>query len=288
MAENRLRKKLSKLKDILLSYKEAVVAYSGGADSTFLLKCCSSQPGSKVLAVTAVSPTYTRRELKAAKEIAADLGVVHKVIRTSEFDDPNFKANPRNRCYYCKLELFSRLKKIAGKNRIEFVLDGSNADDTRDYRPGSKAKLELGVVSPLAEAGLTKSEIRRLSRQQGLKTWDTPQAACLASRFPYGQTIRKDDLSRVEKAENYLHSLGFKTVRLRHYRLPDNNILARIEVDRVDLKAFLKDRTAVTVYLRGCGYDYITLDLEGYKPGSMNVGFFKFPKSANPVRRSRK
>ncbi len=268
-----LKRKLKKLENILLSYKKAIVAYSGGVDSSFLLKsCCRYLGNDKVVAVTAVSPTYTRKELKTAGQVAKGLGVAHKIIRTDEVGDPRFKSNPENRCYYCKSELFSKLKSIAGRKGIGFVLDGTNADDLKDYRPGRKAKEELGVSSPLAEAGLTKDDIRALSRKFGLKTWDAPQAACLASRFAYGQEITPADLKRIDRAEDYIRSLGVKMARVRHYQLPDNTKLARIEVDKKDIRRLVMRHASCVMRIKKLGYDYVTLDLEGYRSGSMNIG----------------
>lgn len=273
MAEQPLKRKLEELKSIIISCKKAVIAYSGGVDSSFLLKCCLDYLGKdNVLAVTAVSPTYTRKELTAAKEIAKGLGISHSIISTDEVDDPNFRSNPANRCYYCKTELFSKLKSIAQRKGIGLVLDGTNADDLKDYRPGRQAKEELGVRSPLAEAGLNKADIRQLSRKFGLKTWDAPQAACLASRFAYGQVIAPEDLGRVEKAEDYLRSLGIKMVRVRHYLLSDKTRLARIEVEKGDIQAIAGRGPQVVARIKELGYNYVTLDLEGYRTGSMNEG----------------
>lgn len=273
MAEQPLKRKLKKLKDIIISCKKVIIAYSGGVDSSFLLKCCLDYLGKEsVLAVTAVSPTYTRKELAAAKEIAKGLGISHSIISTEEVDNPNFRSNPRNRCYYCKTELFSKLKSIAQRKGIGFVLDGTNADDLKDYRPGRQAKEELGVRSPLAEAGLNKAGIRQLSRKFGLTTWDAPQAACLASRFAYGQEIAPEDLGRIEKAEDYLRSLGIKMVRVRHYLLIDKTRLARIEVEKGDIQAIASRKSQVASRIKELGYNYVTLDLEGYRAGSMNEG----------------
>ena len=272
MAADQLKRKLDKLKEVISSYKKVIIAYSGGVDSTFLVKCCLSFLGeNSVLAVTAVSPTYTHKELITAEVIARDLGVTHKIISTNEVDNPDFKANPENRCYYCKQELFSKLKSIARKEGINFILDGSNLDDLKDYRPGRKAKDELGVRSPLAEVGLTKEDIRKLSKEFGLKTWDAPQAACLASRFAYGQEISVEDLKRIDKAEDYLRSLGFRMVRVRHYQLPDKTRLARIEVDKKDVIQVANRKSQIANRLKKLGYNYVTLDLEGYRTGSMNV-----------------
>jgi uncharacterized protein len=273
VAEQPLKKRLEKLRGIIISFRKAIVAYSGGVDSSFLLKCCLDYLGKdNVLAVTAVSPTYTRKELTTAKEIAKGLRVSHAIISTEEVDNPNFRSNPRNRCYYCKTELFSRLKSIAQKKGIGFVLDGTNADDLKDYRPGRQAKEELGVRSPLAESGLRKADIRQLSRKFGLKTWDAPQAACLASRFAYGQEIAPEDLGRIEKAEDYLRSLGIKMARVRHYVLADKTRLARIEVDREEIQIVTSHKLQAARRLKKLGYNYVTLDLEGYRTGSMNEG----------------
>ena len=276
MAEQVLKRKLNKLAGLLRAYRKVLVAFSGGVDSSFLLKSAAYFLGEEnVLAVTAVSPTYTRKELAAAKDMAGEIGVAHRIIRTNELDDPNFKANPENRCYYCKSELFSKLQEMARKEGIGFVLDATNADDLKDYRPGSLAKKECGVHSPLAEAGLSKQEIRQLSKEFGLKTWDAPQAACLASRFAYGQEIGLEDLNRVEKAEEFIRSLGFKMARARHYQLPDKTLLARIEVDAQDIERVTSHKSQVTSRLKGLGYNYVTLDLEGYRSGSMNQGIKK-------------
>jgi uncharacterized protein len=271
-----LKRKLKNLEDALLSYGRVIVAYSGGVDSSFLLKSCAHYLGNdKVTAITAVSPTYTRKELKTAGQIAKELGVAHKIIRTDEASDPRFKANPENRCYYCKSELFSKLKSIAKRKGAGFVLDGTNADDLRDYRPGRQAKEELGVRSPLAEAGLTKDDIRVLSKEFGLSTWDAPQAACLASRFAYGQEITVPDLKRIGQAEDYIRSLGIKMVRVRHYKLPDSTKLARIEVDGEEIEKVTGHKSQVTGHLKKLGYNYVTLDLEGYRSGSMNESIKK-------------
>jgi len=246
--------------------RSVLVAYSGGVDSTFLIKVAADVLGGNVLAVTAISPTYPRQELALAKKMAGILGVRHKVIKTRELKNKIFTANTPGRCYYCKRELFSNLKKIADREGIRFVLDATNASDIRDYRPGNKAKKELGVRSPLQEAGLGKKDIRRLSKNFGLLTWDKPSLACLASRIPYGIKISLPILRRIEKAEEFLKQKGFTQVRLRDY-----NGLCRIEVPLDEIPRIIAEHKAIVDKLKGLGYHYVTVDLEGYRSGSMNL-----------------
>lgn len=242
-----------------------VVAYSGGVDSTFLLKVAVDVLGNKVLAVTAASPTYTKEELFSAKRMAYQFGARHLVIKTRELEDKRFAANPVNRCYFCKKELFSRLNKIAKSKKFNFVVEASNVSDARDFRPGAKAKQELKVRSPLVEANLSKEEIRKLSKKLKLSTWDKPNLACLASRIPYGKPISHEVLERIDKAEAVLRDLGFRQVRVRH-----NDNTCRIEVLKRDLSALIDKSNKVVERLKLLGYNYITLDLEGYRVGSMN------------------
>ena len=244
-----------------------LIAYSGGVDSTFLLKVAGDVLGNKILAVTAVSPTYPPEELIFAKRMARVLGVRHKIIKTYEIKDKRFTSNPINRCYFCKKELFSRFKGIASKSKLNFVVDASNASDRKDFRPGERAKQEFNIRSPLQEAGLTKLEIRLLSKKLGLTTWDKPSLACLASRVPYGTEISLKLLGRIHRAERFLKQLGFRQVRLRHY-----NGLCRIEVFKDDLPALINKRNLIVEKLKRLGYNYVTLDLEGYRTGSMNPG----------------
>src|SRR3989338_2202401 len=257
--------KLKKLKSILKEMGSVLIAYSAGADSTFLLKVARDCLGSKVLAVTADSPTYQKQELKFYKKMAKELGVRHKVIKTLELEDKNFIKNSASRCYFCKSELFSRLRKIAKDSRLNFVADASNVSDKKDFRPGSIAKNELGVRSPLQEAGFTKEDIRLFSKKLGLKTWDKPQLACLASRIPYGKKISPLVLRRINKAEEFLRKAGFKQVRLRHH-----DRLCRIEVGKSEISLLAQRSNLVVDSLKKMGYNYITLDLEGYRAGSMN------------------
>jgi len=259
--------KLERLKNILKGLDSALLAYSGGADSTFLLKAAKDVLGNKLLAVTADSATYPRAELVFAKGMAKRLKARHEVIKTGELKNKDFFLNPASRCYFCKRELFLKLKGIARKNNLKFIIDASNVSDKKDLRPGSKAKKELGVRSPLVEAGFTKDDIRSFSKSLGLSTWDKPSLACLASRIPYGTRIGADLLKRVEKAEVYLAGLGFRQVRVRHY-----GGLCRIEVPDKDIPALISKRNKIVAKLLNLGYNYITVDLQGYRTGSINEG----------------
>ncbi|MBI5416785.1 ATP-dependent sacrificial sulfur transferase LarE [Candidatus Poribacteria bacterium] len=265
--------KLKNLQEILKQMNSVLVAYSGGADSTFLLKIAKDTLKDNVLAVTANSETYTQKELESAKEFASKTGIRHIVIKTLEFQNKNFTNNPPDRCYYCKKELFSSLKKIALEEKINFIVDGSNFDDLKDYRPGAKAHSEFSIRSPLREAGLTKSEIREYSRNSGLPTWDKPSQACLSSRFPYGEEITEQKLNMVAKAEFFLHKLGFNQLRVRFYA----PFLARIEIETQDFEKFFNPelKTKIIFNFKDIGFKYITLDLEGYRTGSMNEVLIK-------------
>jgi uncharacterized protein len=260
-------RKYEDLKDHLESMGRVLVAFSGGVDSTFLLKVASDVLGDNVLAVIASSETYPEREQKEALRLAEDLKVRYKLIRTKELDDPEFRDNPPERCYFCKKELFSRLKEIAAGENIPHVCDGSNFEDTFDFRPGTKAAAELGVHSPLKEAGLDKSEIRILSKKLGLPTWDKPAMACLSSRFPYFTRIEKESLRQIDAAEEFLKSKGFTQLRVRHH-----DRIARIEIPPQDFPRIVEEgmRNAIVENLKKLGYLYVTIDLAGYRTGSMN------------------
>lgn len=257
--------KLKKLENILKKMGSVLVAYSGGLDSTFLLKVAVSVLKDKVLAITANSPTYPPQELACAKKMAAALGARHRIIKTYELKNKRFLANPINRCYFCKKELFRKLKDIAEKSKLNFVVDASNTSDKKDFRPGHKAKAELKIRSPLEEAGFSKEDIRLFSKKLGLGTWNKPAMACLASRIPYGRKITSSILSRVNKAESFLRQLGFRQVRLRHY-----NGLCRIEVFKDDIPKLINQHHLIVEKLKGLGYNYVTVDLEGYRTGSLN------------------
>ncbi len=267
---NDLKIKLQNLKRILKDMNQVLIAFSGGVDSTFLLKVAHNVLGNNVIAVTASSETYPKSELKEAKRLAKKIGVRHIIIDSEETNIKEFKNNPTNRCYYCKKELFSKLREIAKKNGIKYILDASNYDDINDFRPGMKAAEELNVKSPLKEARLTKNEIRLLSKNVGLDTWNKPSFACLASRFPYGNKITKEKLMVIDKAESYLRKLGIGQLRIRYH----NNI-ARIEVDKKDFSVLLKNSDKINNQLKKSGFDYITLDLGGYRTGSMNEILWK-------------
>ncbi|OIO33907.1 MAG: TIGR00268 family protein [Candidatus Omnitrophica bacterium CG1_02_40_15] len=260
--------KIEKLAGILKKMGRVVVAFSGGVDSSFLLKIAKDtlQDGN-VMAVTAVSETYTSSELKQAKRFAKNLGTRHKIIFTDELKNKNFTKNPIDRCYYCKKELFSKLAEIAKKQGFNYVLDASNTNDAKDYRPGSIAKKELKVRSPLTEADFSKDDIRKYSAKLKLETADMPSMACMASRFPYGEKINKEALRKIEAAEDFIKRQGVSQIRVRCH----NNI-ARIEVEKEDIKRFVNKKFCdkITKRLKQLGFRYITLDLEGYRSGSLN------------------
>jgi uncharacterized protein len=258
--------KLGRLKRIISAYKSVVVAFSGGQDSAFLLKICAAVlPSDKILAVTAVSATYPKSELAKARILANQIGARFKVIRTGELNNKRFTANSIERCYFCKQELFLKLIDIAKKNKLDFVLEASSLSDKLDYRPGNIAKRELKIKSPLMAAGISKEDISRLSKKLGLSSWNKPSLACLASRIPYGVKITAGLLRRIDQAEVYLHGLGFRQVRLRHHQ-----DLCRIEVEKDDLSRLLQKRRLIVEGLKKIGYNYITIDLEGYRTGSLN------------------
>lgn len=261
-------KKLKKLKKILTEKRNLLIAYSGGCDSSFLVKVASDILGKRnVMAVTATSATYTKAELDNSKKFTRRFGIRHIMIKTEEVSNPSFSKNPVNRCYWCKKELFSKLKDIAKKYNINHIADGTNLDDARDYRPGSLAKTQYGIISPLKEARLTKQQIRQISKKIGLPTWNKPALACLASRIPYADPITEKKLRKIEDAENFLKKQGFKQVRVRLH-----GDIARIEVPRCEINKLNKSslRDKIIKNFKKLGFIYITLDLEGYRTGSLN------------------
>lgn len=259
---------MDRLKKILRKLGRIVIAFSGGVDSTFLVKAAKETlGGGNVLAVTAASETYPSSELKDARRLAKKIGVRHIVIRTGEFYDPRFKNNSPQRCYYCKKELFKEIAKVAVREGFKYIADASNYDDRKDYRPGSRAAKEKGIVSPLKAARLTKDDIRRYSKELGLPTWDKPSYACLASRIPYYDKITVRKLKMIGRAEDILRRCGFSQVRVRCH-----GDIARIEVDPREIGKFSKGTAAsgIARRLKKLGFKYVTVDLRGYRTGSMN------------------
>ncbi|MBI5634472.1 MAG: ATP-dependent sacrificial sulfur transferase LarE [Nitrospirae bacterium] len=259
-----LDQKLSSLITILKEAPSALLAFSGGVDSSFLLRALKIA-GLPFLAITGKSETVPEKDLEQAVSFALQEDVRHRVIMTGELQNESFVSNPPDRCFFCKQDLFLRMRQIAEEESIDAIFDGSNADDLKDFRPGRKAARLYGVQSPLAEAGLSKDEIRQLSRRQGLNTWNRPSSPCLSSRFPYGQRITLPLLRRVEQAEGYLKSIGIKTVRVRIH-----HDVARIELPEGEMALLLNNRQAVAERLKALGFSFVSLDLEGFKSGSLN------------------
>jgi pyridinium-3,5-biscarboxylic acid mononucleotide sulfurtransferase len=262
-----LNTKLEKLKLNIKNMGSLAVAFSGGVDSTFLLKVAHDVLNDKVIAVTARSSTFPEREFKEASRFIEKSGIKHIVIISEELEIEGFSHNPQNRCYFCKKELFTKIIDVARQNDIKYIADGSNIDDLGDYRPGMQALKELEVISPLKDCGMTKEDIRILSKQMNLPTWDKPSFACLSSRFPYGHEITKEKLEMVDKAEQFLLDLGFRQVRVRHH-----GEIARIEVPSGDRVKFFNEEFMDKVYtkFKEIGFAYTALDLKGYRTGSMN------------------
>lgn len=261
-----LHKKNEKLGIILKEMGRCMIAFSGGVDSAFLLARALQVLGDNVLAVTASSETFPQREFDEAVALAKKLKAPHLTINIKEFENENFIKNDKNRCYFCRTGLFERLVKLAHEKGYPYIVDGTNASDVGDYRPGMKALKEKGVRSPLKEAGLTKDDIRKLSKEMNLPTWNKPSFACLSSRIPYGTRITKEAINQLDLAENYLlKEIGLYQVRVRHH-----GQMARIEVDSDDFMKVVERREEINNKLKQLGFHYVTLDLQGYRTGSMN------------------
>lgn len=264
MEENQ-QSKLKNLKDFVNQFDKVAVAFSGGIDSSFLLKICSDVLGKNCIAITINTPAHTLQEIKQTRSIAKSLNIHHLISDIEINEIPEFNDNTKMRCYYCKKYMFSKIKYRAGLANINNIFDGSNYDDIHDYRPGMSALKELGVHSPLILAKLTKKEIRKISKHMHLSYWDKPSNPCLASRIPYGNKITKIRLKQIEKAETILQSIGLEYVRVRHH-----NNLARIEVEKDNLSIILNNASEIVRKFKDIGFTYVTLDLQGYRMGSLN------------------
>jgi len=268
MLEKPLAEKYDRLTTILNDMGSVVIGYSGGVDSTLLLKIASSALGPKALAVIGQSATYPTKEFEEAVALARQMGARFEIVQTEETDVLKFKENPPDRCYYCKTELFSKLQDIARREGIGWIADGTITDDLGDFRPGMRARTEQSVRSPLLEAGLSKADVRDLSRHLDLPTWDKPAFACLSSRFPYGVGITRENLMRIDAAETFLRDHGFRFFRVRFH----DASTVRIEVGPRELPRLVEEplRQELVAHLKGLGFTYVTVDLQGYRTGSMN------------------
>ncbi len=273
-----LQEKYQQLQIIFKEMDKTLIAYSGGVDSALIAKVAFDVLGDRALAITAISPSLLPEELIEAEEQAQQIGIIHEIVETQEMENPNYTSNPINRCYFCKSELHDTLKPLAVERGYPYVVDGVNADDLRDYRPGIQAAKERGVRSPLAEVGLSKAEVRELSKQLGLAWWDKPAQPCLSSRFPYGEEITLAKLQRVGRAEIYLRKLGYRNLRVR-----SEGETARIELLPEHIRDFVinTDLDQVVKVFQDFGFTYVTLDLEGYRSGKLNQMLNSLPSPVN-------
>ena len=268
MSSDNLQSKYAILQSLIGEMESVAIGYSGGVDSTLLLKVAVDVLGENAVAMIGRSETYPTREFEEAVKIAESIGARYVVVNTEETDSIKFKENPVNRCYFCKTELFGKLEEIARREGLKWIADGTITDDVGDFRPGMKAKAENNVRSPLLEAGLSKAEVRELSKHLGLPTWDKPAFACLSSRFPYGMSITKENLTKIDNAETFLRDEGFRFFRVRFH----DERTARIEVGAQEIRRLLDEslREKLVAHLKELGFTYVTLDLQGYRSGSMN------------------
>lgn len=267
-----LQTKVDRLYDQLQDYQKVIVAFSGGVDSTFLAEAAQNALGENALAVTAISDSYPIREMRAAQDIAKQIGIRLETVHTKELDLEGYASNPTNRCFFCKTELFDRLQPIAEKYDVGTIIYGAIPDDVGDHRPGMEAAKKMGIQAPLIDVDLTKAEIREISKEWQLPTWDKPAFACLSSRFPYGMRITRELLRQVDAAEQFLYDLGIRQFRVRHH-----GELARIELDaeEINLLRQKETRNRVNLHFKQLGYEHVTLDLQGYRSGSLNEGITK-------------
>ncbi len=278
----RIERRLAELEEIVARHESALVAFSGGVDSSLALAVAArALPAENVLAVTSNNETYLPSELEPAKEFVASLGVEHLVVDTRELDNPDYASNPTNRCYFCKSTLYSDLGRMASDKGYGCVVDGANSDDESDYRPGRAAAKELEVISPLSEAGLSKKEVREISHYLDLPMWDKPALACLSSRFPYGEEITPEKLAQVTWAEEFMREKGYRQVRVRHH-----GDLARLEVGEEELERAFAEREEIAAELTEAGFLYVTLDLAGYRSGSLNAALDKGEQKAKKKGRA--